>query len=402
MQAEIDQPDLITDRALRVPHQLAEGFQVAERDLDKLIAQIQQHKKVTDDQTVTINKLLKRVDALEKEQKQLVDINKKLTEQVKKNSKALKEQGDAMEALDTRVGGAITRFKQLGTELLAIAKSPVVIALALIIGTIVALTNAVKTFWTSTGEGEDVAARQSAVWGQFFNTLKVGWSSIGDSISDFIEEGGGAAGIINSILENAKIAFPFLASWLSTLQVEFNRTADDAEKLADVLDALDEDLMRNIIRRSKINLQTAELEHKALQELIYTDRQRLAFLEESVKIKEKQSQVEMSLAKRQYDALLTQIGLEHNLEADQSKRLTEEARLKKFTAEENKQLAEAMARVIDAEAAYYAEVRKNTTKILALKEQIYKKDLDHAMKGAAARVQAAKNELDEQSESSIN
>jgi hypothetical protein len=97
----------------------------------------------------------------------------------------------------------------------------------------------------------------------------------------------------------------------------------------------------------------------------------------------------LQLAKENADIILYRIGLDHNLNKAQVDRMSQEQRNAKFTEEVNRRIAESLAKIIELEGNYYAEVRKNATKIIALKEQIHKDQVDKLFKEADAQSRAS-------------
>jgi len=91
----------------------------------------------------------------------------------------------AMEGLDGAMGGTIGRLKMLGQQLLSLAKNPIVLIIATLVGLFVALKDSVTTYFTATAEGEEKLSKQKATWDAFFITLKHGWADVGKSVMDF-------------------------------------------------------------------------------------------------------------------------------------------------------------------------------------------------------------------------
>jgi hypothetical protein len=285
----------------------------------------------------------------------------------------------ATEGLDNVLNGAIGRVKMFGAQLLAIAGNPVVLTLATIVGLVVALSSAVKTFFTSTGEGEDMLARQTAVWNQFFNVVKKGWSDLGKSITEVFGEDV-SQNAINVFFEAAKIMFPMFSNWIQKMQTDFNATAKTAKDLADTIDDIDTRIARNIVDKSESELKYAKLIFDASQKNLYTDEQRLKFRQDANKLKEDELKFEKQIAEEKAKAILTEIGLGHNLTQAQIDRIDFRRDFneldKEFTGEEMKRIAEAYAHVNNLEAQYFSEQKKNAAAIDQLLADIDRERLE--------------------------
>jgi hypothetical protein len=290
----------------------------------------------------------------------------------------------ATEGLDGVLGGVIGRVKTLGSQLLALASNPFILMLSALVGLFAALASSVKTFFAATGEGEDVLARQEAVWNQFFATLKKGWADVGKSVVEFFGENG-LQGLLYAII----------ATFSPKLAAEFAATATQAVKHADRMDALADRQIENIILIATTTRDYNKLILESQDEITYRDEERLKLLEAGIKLKEQQLKIDLQLAKEAADGLLIQIGLSHNLTEAQTRALTQTERYAKFTEEENRKLAESVAHIIDLEGQYYQEVKKNAAKIIKLKEEIRQKDVKEAEEAAMAEYRRVKKQVDE-------
>jgi hypothetical protein len=305
----------------------------------------------------------------------------------------------AVQGLDGVTGGVIGRFKMLGSQLLLLAGNPFILGLSGFVALLYALGSAVKTFFTATGDGEDMLARQSAVWGQFFNTIKKGWSDLGKDIAEFFGEGA-SKNVINSLITQAATIFPFLIPWIERTRKEFNETADAATKLADAIDDIQTRQARNIIDKSEKELEYNELIYKSQQKNLYTDEERLSFRERALKIKEDELAIEKLIASDNARAVLTEVALGHAMTQAQIDRIDfrrdYDALDKEFTGDEMKRIAEAYAQVNNLEAQFFGEQKKNAANISALKEEMYKDQLDRAAKSALLLHEIDKKAMDEE------
>src|SRR5690606_25258812 len=112
--------------------------------------------------------------------------------------------------------------------------------------------HAMKTFLTTTGEGEDVLNRQKAVWGQFFNVLKAGWRDLGKSFVEALGEDG-----LQGLL------FVVLSRFSPRLAAIFAKTAQEAKELADVIDEIETNMAINITKRAETELEYNRLLNEA-------------------------------------------------------------------------------------------------------------------------------------------
>lgn len=392
MASEITRDDIIDDLALEAPHLLADNFLDLEKAIDKVIAKSKLSQQVLT-QATTIRKLTDEVKKLKEQQIQLLNTQKKLVDEQKKLSESFGALTDVVGTMNARIGSSINSLKIMAQQFKALAKNPWILALLALIAVIAALVSSVKTFYTATGEGEDMLEQQKAVWTQFFDTLKKGWSDLGKSISNGLFGDSSSKDIINSIFEVSKTAFPFMYNWLQAMQIEFNRTADEALALSKVIDKIDDDISRNIIKSAETETKSNKLILDSQDKILYSDEQRLAFLVEGIALKEKQLVIDKNIAERSYEALLLQIGLSHSLTEAQTKSMTEKQRLDVFTGEENKRLAESYAHIIQLEGNFYQEVKRNSAKVIALREEIRKEGVKVAMQGVEDRVAVAEAEM---------
>lgn len=380
--AEINREDLLSDGALNAPKELAQSLGMVEEVLDQIIAKGGAQSSIIVSAKST-KELAQQSIHLEEAQKKLQDAQKKVVDASKKQKEAMDSNAIAMNTLDQRTGGAIGRMKELGKQMLLLAKSPIILALTVIIGLLSAAASSVKTFFTATGEGEDKLARQSAVWHQFFSTLKKGWSDMGKRITDALGENG-----LQGIL------YVILRYFSEDLANAFLKTSSEAKELADVVDDIEKRMAINIVKRAKAEETYTELVLKSQDKLKYSDEERLAFLKEGLAVKMQQLSIDKQLAQDKSKALLYEIGLEHHLTKEQVDRMTFEQKDAEFTGDEMKRLAEAEAAVINTQATFNSEVKKNAAKTIALELEIHKEKVKLLEDEVAAKIVAQKEVLD--------
>jgi hypothetical protein len=328
--------------------------------------------------------------------KELQAFVKKGSDQLKEFDKAVGDNQrnvgnyeSAFNALDGQLGGVIGRTKELGQSFLALAANPVVLTLAVIVGLLAAAGHAVKTFFSTTAEGEDMLEEQGAVWDAFFIELRKGWSDIGESITEALggaEDGAASLGFLNGAISALGAAFPFLISNLEAFRAKFNKTAEDSVALTKAIDDLEERLSANFITRAQGELEAAKLLEQSKNKLLFTDEQRLQFLKEAVKIQNESSNTEIAfekekLANMQKRLLMERKNVEFLKEAikfdgDSLEQLKENIKSSGLLQEEKDQIAQAVAKVIELETQYYQQQKRNTSQISALELEIEKAKRD--------------------------
>lgn len=290
----------------------------------------------------------------------------------------------AFGALDNRLGGVIGQTKQLGKEFIALASNPVVLTLGIIIGLLYAAGNAMKTFYTETGEGEDVLAEQSAIWDAFFLQLRKGWQSVGKALSDTFDPDT-TQGIIAG----------FLAQY-SGLAAAFNAAANAGRELAKEIQRLDSIIIRNTITKAERQLEANKLLEDSANKLKFTDEQRLIFLKDAGEIQGRISTKEIMIAKdklkiMQADLLLKRknvdfLKYEIDFEAWSLGLLEQEIVESGLLGEEKQKLADAVAHVIDLEAQYFQQQKSNTKAVTALTLEIERAKRESARRAVDTQI----------------
>jgi hypothetical protein len=420
-EAAIDRKDMITQGAIDAPLEPIKNLKLLDSSIDNVINTCDElHKVIANTKSMKVmsesvakltqeNKnltkvqddLFKRVVKAEKENKKLAESIKKLQAETKKQKEETEKLGNAMEALDNRVNGQISRWRQLGKELLMIAKSPIVLMLAALVGVLYLATSAVKAFWSSTGEGEDALDRQKAQWNQFFVVLKERWVDLGKTIQDFFGDGN-TGGVVNLAISALQVMFPLLSKWLEGIRADFNKTSKEVDVLTARIDALEDSVTANMTRRARTQTEINKLMLESQDKLQVSEIGSLLRLEEAIRLKQEQLRTDIQIAKTNADIVLLRVGLDHNLTEAQTRRMTMEERLAKFTAEENRKIAESLVKIIELEGSYYQEVKKNEAKIISIKQDMHAKELEMAKKAAQDIVRVAEEAVDQRNEILIN
>lgn len=315
---------------------------------------------------------------LQKEVREGNEALKKFDESIGKTKDDTDDYSDAIDALDERMGGLISTLGTLYKQFTALAKHPFFITLAVLVGLLSAVTSAVKTFFTTTGEGEDILQKQAAVWDAFFITLRKGWSDVGKAAWDFFGADNGLKGVLTGIL----------ATYAPGLLGTFMVTASRAEELVEFLQKLSARMIEVTISRARRELAMNELLEKSANQLLYTDQERLNFRIRAAKIQEGISQQDIALKKQELDALRQEILLNREnvvflrKEIDFSKEgldaLAAQINASGMLGEEKQKLADAVAEIIAMEAQQAMQARKNSIAIINMTLEIEKRKREAA------------------------
>src|SRR5690606_28389390 len=233
--------DIVNDEEIRSVKDLTDAFHKLGLKLEEIIVSASKQQAAVN-QDKTVKDLIKRIEALEGEQKKLIDTNKRLTDAQNKNAQAIANQGEAMEILDNRTNGMIGRTKELGKQFLTLAKSPIILTLVAIAAAIAACVAAYKTFTQATGEGEEIADRQRARRGALFSSLKKNFKEACGFIARWFESVGGMDGLILGTLNGLKLIFPALSGWIQTVTDDYIKLNKEAQKYTIIQQDLDDQI----------------------------------------------------------------------------------------------------------------------------------------------------------------
>lgn len=372
--------------------QLAKNVNEAERA-------IKDAKKGTEDAAGSYNEFSKKVakakvdlkamgDGMKTNSKEFRELQKFVkdgTEQLKEWDKAIGDNTrnvgnyeDALNGLDNRFGGLITRVKTLGKDLLAIFSNPVILAIAAIIAAFAALGSAVKTFYETTGEGEDILDRQKTVFGGFFSFLKNGWSQAGKAVNNFID-----VDLAKLATKGLKYVTIFMTGSIENgKKVEeafgkiFNKIQEQAVSAFETSDDVGSRTINNIVTSAETQSKLADLLIKANDKLNYSDEERLAYRKEYAKVQEAQSKIDVQLAEDALLATQKQIALDKSMTLERLQSLTAAQKEIELTDAQRQLLAEATAKVINTESEYVLSTKKNAAAIINLTLEIEKAKRD--------------------------
>jgi hypothetical protein len=362
--------------------QARKGVTLAAGSYDELALRVSEAKKQLKAMEGGVGSTSQEFKDLQKFVADGTDELKNFDKEIGDNKREVGNYGVAVEALDSRFGGLIGSLKQTGKELIAIASNPFVLTIAALVGAFALLSTSVKKFFETTGEGEDVAARQSAVWDQFFNSLNKGFASIGKSIANFFENAGGLSTVLQTALQAFKVTFPNLSSFIDvdSIQKRFGQTVDAAVKLADDLDSLDERIRENTVKSAQEQLEYNKLLEDSKNKLTKTDQERLEALQKAVGIQEQTAEREI------------------NIEKDRLALIKEQIRLKTEdpTDDQLKEISDQTAKVIQLEAQVYQDRRKNLVAINNLQAEIDKAERDRIERRKVASEELSKLRINQE------
>lgn len=357
--------------------------------------EVREAKKVIDVAAGSYNELSKQVNEAKKRLKEMEggfsSNSKEVTELktfIKDGSDQLKEfdkslgdnqrevgnYGLAVEMLDQRFGGLAGNVQNVGKELMMLATNPFLLVIATFVTAILTLTAGIRSFFTTTGEGEDVAARQGAAWGQFMNVLKMGFADIGKGVMNFFEDVGGlpkvldkVTGYIHNWVKSAMM-IPIalfgmgedVDKFFENIRKRFKDTVDDAVELADQMDELDARIREHIVKEATDELKYSKLVEASKNKVLYSDQQRLKFLQEAVAIQNHMAEESIAIEKVKLAQLQQRIALQ----------------TKDPTDDQLNEIAEQTAAIIRLEAQLFNDRKRNTAQISALHEEIEKAERD--------------------------
>lgn len=273
---------------------------------------------------------------------------KHLSDSIKETKVHVGDYAKATESLNGLTGGLVERTKLLGQQFLALAKNPVVLILSALVGTFIALKSSVTAFFTTTAEGEEKLSRQKATWDAFFITLKQGWADVGKSVFDFFGENG-LKGLFDT----------FLLMYFPSLWAKFQITEKRSQKLNAALRKLTKDHAEDIVDDANTELKANKLIEVSRNKLDFSAEQRMAALKEHNKIKNKQLEGDIQLAKDDLAAFDQRIKLERKNGEMMLADITERARLQAALIKVESDASAARTGFLKLEKALSDEIHKD-------------------------------------------
>lgn len=372
----IEKEDVFASGALSAPLEMADNLNATVEAYDKLInktravitvnkdeeesltqvsqvlAQLQKQEQAMVDlqnkQAVAVNKLVKTQEAQKKE---IESLNKKLKEKQKLEEGNTK----AVEALDNRTGGLISSFRLLGKEMLALAKSPVFLAIGALIASYYALQSASEAYYTSSGEGEDAKAERLAAESAALNILKRRWAEVGKVVDEQRKQSIGLAATWSAILASL-----FGGDEAADAIVNASTRAQEETR---TLDALGDEVAQHQLDRSKKELEMAELLYKAGQETLYTETQRLEFRKQEATLREGIIKTEIDFAQRELGSTIRLLANEYELGEEQLRNMSRTEQFTRLKEEDVKKIITAEKKLVDLKKSFFEEEKKNAKAI---------------------------------------
>lgn len=338
------------------------------------------------------------------------------------NQRNVGNYGSAFDVLDSKIGGVGAQVKHLGKELVLLAANPWFLVIAAIVGAFLLAKEAVSTFYKTTGEGQDIAEQNAAAWKQFLHVFVAGFTSVGKGISDFIEDLGGIKTVINGVIS-------FLHGWVRAVTIipatllglgddideffehikeRFEETVDDAIELTKEMQVLSNKIIAAIISNATDELAVNELLAKSRDKLRFSDEQRLAFLREALVLDEKRASREIELDKNKLSLHLRDLALQQNIHDERNNFLEEEVDFSEkglklleqqikgsnLLTETKREIADAVAGIINQETQYITKQRRNNQQIIALVLEIEARKRESARRELDTRLAVDKLILD--------
>ncbi len=289
---------------------------------------------------------------------QLNSLIDKNSETIKSNSSALEKQKFAVGGYTQGIKDAIPFFNQAEKAFVALSGGANLFSKALIatgIGAFVVVLGALISYFKGSEEGQNRFNRALQIGGQVIEVLMDLVESLGGAIFDGL---GAAFNFIADIADKAANAIGINTAALKVYVDQILSTADLISTTQEKIIKLERDL---ITERARINDQVAELRRKA----------------------------DESEGKARIDFINQAIALEEGLLAKEKELATERLNLAKIEAEqdptiENKKAeAEATANLINLDAQFLQETRKNNKERIKLEEE-YRAELQASKDDANA------------------
>jgi hypothetical protein len=282
---------------------------------------------------------------------------------------------EATAALDNQVGGLIGRFKDLASQLRALAASPYFLAIAGLVLVFKALQSAGSTYYSTSLEGEEALARRRASLDAFFTSLKRQWAEVGKAADDAV----GANGVWSTALAALAARLGILSKYIDLEQKAIALAETDRQVLRLRL----KEIVNGALDEVKLN----ELLEESRNKLRVSDEDRLNALREARDVMKDIFQGDTEqlnlLIKQQEDVIKADGG--RIIQGKLISELTEEE-LKQMNVkgEMIEHLAELQAELINKEAEYVAK----RTSLSKLEIQLVN-EIDQARRQSAQRIQDA-------------
>lgn len=241
--------------------------------------------------------LLKVIQSQDKEFKALADQMKITNVHVGDYARGAAKTDLAMQVLDKTLGGAITSFKNLGAQFVALAANPFILVAAGLAAAFITLKEAAQDYYTHSLEGEDQLRREQFLDRARLSDLKEDWINLGKAAADAYHK------IKESVSSN-----PFHTKTSEELQKEINlevAAAKAADLVAKQFREHAKDRVDDAVTEIESNVAIAESKRK----IAHTDQERLDYLRESNRLLEKQLKGDIELADNDIKAYTDELAL---------------------------------------------------------------------------------------------
>lgn len=359
----------------------------------KLDTETEAGKKAYDNLNVAIQHNNTQINIYQNQMGKATDETREFTLQGEKAAKNI-------DALDDLTGNYIMRLKAMGKALIQIASSPFFLTLAAAATLIYAASSALKAFFTTTDEGEDKLEQQSALWNTFFFALKKGWGEVGKTVFDSVEKIGGAKTIVQGLLTYLIAIAPVLTPLLSKIGAIFEETADGAVRITKEMQDLQDKMLVNTLTAAQKELAANKLLEASKNKLVFTDQKRLEFLKQAVDLQESVSTTEI---KNQTDLLdlerqdlankyrgVTVLQTQFDLSEKNLENLGQQIIQSNIVGEEQQKLIGHIKQIIDLQAQYYQQQKRNTSQVSALTLEIEKTEREANQRRVDAGIATAR------------
>lgn len=287
---------------------------------------------------------------------QILEINNKLkdldasTGNYQRNVGAY-EQGfsKAMGSLKNGLTSSVPAFGKVNTAMKMIAANPIGLIITALVGAFMALKNAIA----GSEEQSNRLKKAFSIFQPIINAIKNGISDIADGFVWLMEK---ASEAITSIIGWLKDLADYFGwdEWSANLQATLD-SMEYATELEERQQQLTEQKRKNLVDEAQLRLEISELETKIADKQHYSERERLAFLDEWEKKSKQIAQMRLDAATAEYNLI------------KETNALTESS------SEDKQREAEAQARMLNEQRAFNEEV----TTITRRRSQLLQREEKH-------------------------
>jgi hypothetical protein len=356
--------------------------------------------------------------------------SKELSKSLGQAQKNVGNYGEAFQTLAPGLSSASQGVQGFGKALLALAANPIILILSAIVAGIAVLGKAVSIFFTDTLEGQEKLNKLTAVYDGVFSTIKNNLKDVGGSIVKAFEDPGQAIKdfgqlILDNILNRFKgtvlvyttgfevikklfkgqdtkqalldfgDAFIQIATGiadatgkLQKFDEQVRRNTAIANALRELQNALVKEHIKDVVDDANTELQVNELLEKSKNKLLYTDKQRLEYLDSAIGLLKEQVKGDIQLAQADLIAAEQKIRLNGGV-IQQNKLISEytndQLLALRVNAEGVKELANLQVALLKVESDAAAKQKGFTKLRTAAVLEIQKAERDRIERGIVAQ-----------------